>query len=424
MKKAAYWTALAFLISANGTILNLDSDVFTSLTRVFAVPAIVCWFIRLISEKRVRQLHAFHWLFIAFILWSATSALWSYSVDFTVDGLQRYANYWIALIVFWDAFRDEKQIEGAMQAFVIGGYVTVMGTIVSYIHGDAAITAQDRYSSFEFHPDDVGLIVGISMPLAWYLGHSSKHLSPWWRPLNFVYPFAAVAAIILSGTRGAIVAAVPALIYMLFSLRKFPIRWRIVVGLMAVLAVGVIAKMGVHEQLDRIASITSSMGGDSGGDRMNGRLDVWGAGWDVFTKNPFLGVGSGAFPIATLPYGLPKSDSHVGIIAHNTYLSVLSETGIVGFIIFMSCLVTVLMSIRRCHAALRPALYAALGVWVIGASNLSFEGRWQTWLLFSLIVGVAYCVPTPAKLAPAWARQRAIDAAGPAGRNAEERRIA
>jgi len=386
MRKLAYWTSLLFLIIANGTILSLDNSFFTSLTRVAAMPAIAMWFFVLLAERRVRNPQVFHWLFFLFIAWNAASLLWTYDIDSTMERLTRYRDYLIALAVFWGAFRSAKQVEGAMQAFVLGVYITVGGLIVNFLRGATYYSVNSRFSSMAFHPDDTGLILGIAMPIAWYLGHSGKHLSKWWRGVNFAYPFIAAGAIVLTGTRGALVSVIPAAIYMIFSFRKFSLPWRMIVTAGALLLVVLLARLDLSQQISRLATITDSISGGAGGDRLNGRLDVWGAGWDVFTKNPVLGVGAGAFPIATLPYGLPSADNHTGIIAHNTYLSVLSETGLVGFLLFGGILATVINAVRKCQTGERGALTAALWVWAIGAFNLSFEFRWQTWLLFMLIM--------------------------------------
>jgi len=386
MRKIAYWLALLFVIVANGTILSLDNDVFTSLTRIFALPAIGAWLLVLLTERRIRNPQTFQWLFFLFVAWNAASLMWTYDTDSTMERIKRYVDYLIALAVFWSAFREAKQVEGAMQAFVLGVYITVGGLVINFFRGSTYYSANSRFSSMAFHPDDTGLILGIAMPIAWYLGHSGRHLSKWWRGVNFAYPFVAAGAIILTGTRGALVSVIPAVIYMIFSFRKFTLRWRMIVFGAAVLVLLLLARLDLSQQMSRLASITESISGGSGGDRLNGRLDVWEAGWDVFTKNPVLGVGGGAFPVATLSYGLPSGDHRNGIIAHNTYLSVLSETGIVGILLFGGILATIISALRRCPKGERGAFVASFCVWAIGAFELSFEFRWQTWLLFMLIM--------------------------------------
>lgn len=74
-----------------------------------------------------------------------------------------------------------------------------------------------------------------------------------------------------------------------------------------------------------------------GSDTMGLRYSLWEAGWRMFTDKPLSGVGIGNF-IGLLQFygtGLPFLANRVSW-AHNTYVQILSETGIVGFVLFMS----------------------------------------------------------------------------------------
>jgi putative inorganic carbon (HCO3(-)) transporter len=55
----------------------------------------------------------------------------------------------------------------------------------------------------------------------------------------------------------------------------------------------------------------------------------WQAAWDMFNDHPWLGVGIGNYAAAYPAYALPRWDDPLGH-AHNYYLNVLAESGIVG----------------------------------------------------------------------------------------------
>ena len=59
---------------------------------------------------------------------------------------------------------------------------------------------------------------------------------------------------------------------------------------------------------------------------VNVRSELIGEGLTFFYENPFLGIGLGSF----------TSYSKSGLMSHNDYIEILSSTGIVGFIIYIS----------------------------------------------------------------------------------------
>ena len=55
-------------------------------------------------------------------------------------------------------------------------------------------------------------------------------------------------------------------------------------------------------------------------------MDIWREAIAILGRHPVFGIGGGAL------------DSTIGTAAHNTYVSVATETGIIGFVIFLSVL--------------------------------------------------------------------------------------
>jgi O-antigen ligase len=124
--------------------------------------------------------------------------------------------------------------------------------------------------------------------------------------------------------------------------------------------------------LDRLATIGSSIAARD----LGGRVDLWYGGTALFIKHPLLGVGSGAFDKA----------NEIGSVAHNTFLSVLAELGIIGFLLFFVILVVVVS--QAVHHSKSNSLFwlTVLAVWAIGISALTWEFRKPTWLFLSLVV--------------------------------------
>lgn len=96
------------------------------------------------------------------------------------------------------------------------------------------------------------------------------------------------------------------------------------------------------------------------------RLDMQAAAWDMFTQSPLYGVGLGGFgPLLledntriarTMTWFVDEHDWPPQFIgAHNMYLQLLSETGLVGLGFMLALFAVILVRLRRIQRRLREA---------------------------------------------------------------------
>lgn len=75
------------------------------------------------------------------------------------------------------------------------------------------------------------------------------------------------------------------------------------------------------------------------------RLDMWKAAWTMWLKSPLEGWGLGSFPLFANYLGAPSLPMaptrmpSMGEMAHNQYVTLLAETGLIGFLLYASILV-------------------------------------------------------------------------------------
>src|SRR5204863_5809010 len=65
------------------------------------------------------------------------------------------------------------------------------------------------------------------------------------------------------------------------------------------------------------------------------RVYAWRSALETFLHRPLFGRGVG-MPVANAVFTDPSGEGHLLTDAHNTYLSVLGETGLLGFVSFLS----------------------------------------------------------------------------------------
>ncbi|MCK4635273.1 MAG: O-antigen ligase family protein [Candidatus Moranbacteria bacterium] len=78
---------------------------------------------------------------------------------------------------------------------------------------------------------------------------------------------------------------------------------------------------------------------DQSDNSVNLRLELLSEAWQTVQENLFVGVGLGAYPKVVNP----QADYRMPIYAHNTYLDIWVELGLIGFLLFLILLFTLLI---------------------------------------------------------------------------------
>ena len=195
-------------------------------------------------------------------------------------------------------------------------------------------------------------------------------------------------AFLLSGSRGGFVGLCAAALFVVARSKTNKLR---------LLAVGcVLVPLALFTPGSPLERFINPTHGDTEG--ANNRTIVWKAGLRMIADHPILGVGAGNFKPMTRKYADVKNP-YVSM-AHNTYLEMLAELGIVGFAFFIATLVAAYRSLERTHQATRgkgPAMInqAARGLQagLVGCcvSIFFLSGQYQK--LFWLIIFLSAALP-------------------------------
>ena len=137
-----------------------------------------------------------------------------------------------------------------------------------------------------------------------------------------------VGTIFLSGSRGGMLAIVAELVILAVLLvkEKRNLRTAALVGVFLMTVVGFILWIGGDAVVKRWASVGESHSEISSDVRLNIDRDAF----RMFRKKPVLGWGLGTFPVVYPQFRTFYTNSFVNE-AHNDYLQLLAETGLLGF---------------------------------------------------------------------------------------------
>lgn len=269
-----------------------------------------------------------------FLFWGSISVLWAVEPRGALHQLATST----ALILFYlvaVSFRiTESEFRWVVWLAILGGSMAAMFAVYEYSAGINWATGSgsslvERGSLIvgetEVNPDFFGLklIIPISLALASFLAARG-----WWgRFVSFCAFAITVLALLLTMSRAALLSVLVLIIVFLVRLRLYR-RFLPVALLTSVLLVAMPASF--YRRIQEA--------GQTGG---AGRLDIWKAGLEMSKHYPFVGTGLGNFVIVYQQYaGFSPKFHGFARNPHNTYLDVLVELGILGFVLFLIALVT------------------------------------------------------------------------------------
>ena len=292
--------------------------------KVAGIAAFGVTVVGVLLTAKVRKLASYHWVAFAYLCWVILSAFWGVNTYCSpVYGcpvrimINKYILVLTMVWVLWEATPTRSRLTNLFQAYVLGAYVAAGNTIYQYVVGASLAKAYGRYAAENFDPNSLGMELALAFPMAWYLGSISS--SGFQRWLNRSYFLAGTVAILLTGSRGAMLATIVALSVVPWTLTHVRRGVRIA-AVVSMLAAGVLAIRFVPAELFKRLSTTSSEISEGG---LNGRLEIWKAGIALVPARPLQGYGPAGWQLViSRRLGLPGP--------HNTFLSILVDEGLIG----------------------------------------------------------------------------------------------
>ena len=374
MRTIAFWLSLVLIFSIPCEAV-IEYPVLGSASRVIGIALATFWVGTVVVTGRFRKLTPFHIAILVFICWNALSIFWTANANRTLEHLLTWIQLFLMIFILWDLYTTRETILAGLQMYVLGCYVALGSTIINFLVGNTFY--YERYSAVGTSPDDLGAILAIGIPMAWYLANAKRNskFSYLLQVVNYAYIPAALLGISLSATRLALVATIPGILFGLASLTQVKLSARITIFVFLIVAAYYLLPLIPQESFQRLGTTGTEI---SSGD-LNGRVELWRQGLAAFEEHPLQGVGSNMY----------RSVNTENKVAHNSFISVLVELGLVGIVLFG---ITLAIAIRQIFG--QPTWdtrlwLAVLAGWVVAASTLTWEYRKPTWLFLSLIVANA-----------------------------------
>jgi O-antigen ligase len=259
----------------------------------------------------------------------------------------------IKLWVTWSAFlavsmlvasREARQVKIVFYCLAVAGALLAIesiahGTHESLAQGGAAVTgrAQGAFT----HPAQLAFWLVLAISPALIVAVRGR---PGLRPVMLGAAGLAMAGLLLTLTRGAIVGFVGSIFVLLFwtPFRRLAVALLVIGALFTALNFQAISR---SKELSIVSTRLSTIaqGAQTGGKR----VQIWKTAPQIIADHPLLGVGAGNFPRVSIAYGLSEGGRPFEH-AHDVFLTIAAERGLIA----LAMLVWFLVAVTRTGANL------------------------------------------------------------------------
>jgi putative inorganic carbon (hco3(-)) transporter len=274
------------------------------------------------------------------VAWMALSLTWAASASLGVGEIGRYALNLLLIPIIYAAIRNRDHARWLVVILVVGATLSALYGIV-FARGDALAQGTARLTGAGEDANSEAMLLVAGIVLAVGLA-SVREFSPVARVVAIGASLIQLVALIDTVSRGGLVGlAAVVVLGVLFAgrERRLPLTLTGLAG--ALCMAGYYLSVASPAARARITTISSSSS--------SGRNDIWTVAWRMVQAHPFNGVGVGNFTKSSVDYllqpgAIPSSRYIVDIpeVAHNIYLQILAELGVIGLLLFL-CVVAGLL---------------------------------------------------------------------------------
>ena len=310
-------------------------------------------------------------LLLLWLAWTALSIAWSPD---PVTGVDRLWNLkylaWIPLL--WPLHRHWKLLLGGFlfATMVLQG-IQMSGEFFDCTYKGHNLRGGSR------HPTMAGMWNAVALSCWLFLSVAAG-----WRAMALSVPMAMLSAFgfFWAGQRAALIGIVVELAVANTVLAFVAPSWmrkavtRGAIGSAILICVYFVAGAHVREKVMQATRETAqSLQGDAP-EIVEARIAMWKLSLLAWERQPVCGVGLGGYQSATAAIEVPykKHELHVFKTPHSTYITVLTESGLVGLTLLLAWLTALFVRSVAC-LRLEPVRIGALGGLIIWCSAAAFD---------------------------------------------------
>jgi len=278
-------------------------------------------------------------VFLLFFIWVFLSLLWTASFPATVKQIFLFSSYLLGFFLVSNIFRNSETKEAIIVVLLLSAFIVSLFAIYQYYWGLeqtreyvalhknefnlppeflVRLDTNRAFSTF-IYPNVLASFLIMLFPLSVYYPLFKKE-----KRIGFIFiPPVILFAFVLTFSKGGLVAFLLSwtVIGLIMLQKKYKI---LLLGAILLIFTAALVYSEVRPQNTLVKAFKGSA---------QVRIEYWQAGGQMLKERPLLGFGGGSFGRVYAKYKLPQAEETQ--MAHNNFVQVAAETGLIGFSLFL-----------------------------------------------------------------------------------------
>ena len=365
--KLAWSSVLIFIF-----LLPWGNGLWDGIAKVVGLFAFAFSGLLLVTQGTHRHFNFFNLMALILGCWHLIALVWSPDHVWGVESANKFTQLVLFSIVYTYIINDAYKLRWAYLAYVVGAMVA-FGIIFSNFLSGVYGPYYGRYTVPNIETDSMAIILALAIPMAVWLYTQYEKRIP--KLLCLACVPVIFYGIFLTGTRTGLVTGLVGILYLVFTQRKASFSLKVVyLGILITLMASVVS-LAPKESVDRIFSIGDAI---QSGD-LNSREIIWQYSLESWQERQILGGGTGSLRHTLNRY-------HVEFYsAHNSYIQLLAEHGLIGLGIYLVMFGSLLYYILKCPIETKLFLLALFITIALSQISLHSHKLKEVWFVWSII---------------------------------------
>lgn len=390
---AATLLTLTVMLLPPGVIPSGPASVLADATLLVAL---VAWVTDLTVSGRTLRGGVSVVILAMFFLWSLVTVFWAADLTAARRAMVQYAIFALVLVLVLSYVRSRAALDNVMDVFALAGWMFVLASLWSLL--DHGYSAGSRLQVFQVNDNQLGNMIIVLTPGVLWRAMRLSARSTWHVLAAHLYVVSALAIIVLSGSRGSLLAFL--LMTVAFGAARPTRRWA---------AIAVVGAAGLLVAAPFLYGTVADRFVGSSGEAS--RPLLWSAGLALIAEHPVGGVGVGNGDLV-MPQFIDRRtdvdhfvDGRTTYPAHDPLIEVGTDSGTIGITLYAGFISTAgcafalrLAQARRARdapalgycAAVVSASLAFLLVWAKSGGESSNVSTLVLVLLWLMPVGLSF----------------------------------
>ena len=366
INKAAIAATLLFVF-----LVPWADSLWDGLPRVVATAAIGLSVLQFITHGSHQKYTCYHLSVAAYFSWQLLSMVWSPDLIRSEIVAKTTVQLLLLVALFSLVIDNEARLKAAYQTYVLASLVASGIVFKNFLNGIES--GYLRYGIDNLTIDAVGVFLAFSIPFAAYLAkYSPKKVI---RLMNLLAIPLIMYAVFLTATRTAFVVAILGLAYWVYTQKKSSFKIKVVIFIVFSAAIVVVLALAPKSSLERVFSTGESISKGT----LNNRSVIWQGSISQWKESPIIGVGLGGL-------GNALNQERINYdAAHNSFIHVLTENGIIGLTLFLLVHLSILYLISLTPNREKAFLFAFLLIMMVSQLATHLQTEKIMWFVYTML---------------------------------------